>query len=742
MARLTLAQTAFTGGELSPRVLGHTDIDRYGAALKLARNGHAVVHGGFKRRAGLRYIMAAATNTAERSILVPFVQGRDLAFILEFSNLSVRVLNADGTAAGITLTTPYSDTLLAELDWAQSDSTMYLFFPYTPIYRLQRLSATAWVMTEAPFTTKPFAEIGFTAVVTGTLSAATVGAGRTLSVPSATFLASDVGRAIIGGPGIAVITAITTSVLITVEITRAFTSTALAVGQWAIDSSPQTTCTPSAKDPVGATITLTLAADGWRAADVGSMVRINGGLCKITAYTSALIVSAVIVRELAGTTAASALAWSLEPPVWNGYTGYPRTGTVYQQRLIAASTARFPRTVWGSRIGEPLDFELGTTDDLAFAFTIDGDEASAISYVSAAKDLAVFTESAEYSMRGGVEKPITPTNVRVVPESGHGCAAVRPVSINRETMFVQRSGRKVRGYGYRYDFDGFSSVDITTLAEHITETGVVWMAYQQEPDFLLWGVRADGKFVSCTLDRDQQPSVVAWSLHETDGVVECVASIPADDADQVWAIVRRTINGSTVRYIERLDHQFEPLHPSVSTTGPVYGCTVDCGIVIDNASGQTVFSVPHLAGETVDIVADGSKLARQTVSGAGALTLERSSKRTLIGLPFSTRATLLNPEVSTQTGSAQGQPARTSEMIMRFLDTIGARVENSQGNTQDVPFRRFGPDILDGAPQPFTGLLRVSLLGWERGESEISVIQDDPYPMHLLSVVRTHQVNG
>ena len=742
MPRLTLAQTSFTGGELSPRVLGHTDVDRYASGMKQARNGHPVVHGGFKRRAGFRYIMAAETNTAGGSILVPFMQGREIAFMLEFSDRWLRVINADGTDPGIAMVTPFEDFSLATLDWAQSDSTLYLFSHYSPIQRLQRISATSWVLGNAPFTTAPFAEIGARANRIGTLSLATVGVGRTLTTTNPHFLASDVGRAVISGPGIAVITGFTSTTSVTVEITRAFTSVSMAINAWIIDSSPQTTCTPSAASPVGATITLTLTDDGWRAIDVGSMVRINGGLCKIKAYTSALIVDATIVRELSGITAASALAWSLEPPVWDYDNGFPVTGTIYQQRLIAAGTTRFPRTVWGSRIGEPLDFELGTTDDLAFAFTIDGDEASAISYVTATKELAVFTESGEYSMRGGVEKPITPTNVRVQPESGHGCAQVRPVSINRETMFVQRAGRKIRGYGYRYDFDGFSSVDITTLAEHITETGIVWLAYQQEPDFLLWGVRDDGKFVSCTLDRDQQPSVVGWALHETDGFVECMATIPNDDADQVWAIVRRSINGSTVRYIERLDHQFEPLHPSVSTDGPVYGCTVDCGIVVDNAGGTDTFSVPHLEGEEVDIVADGSKLTRRTVGVGGALTIERTSKRTLIGLPFSTRGTLLNPEVSTQTGSAQGQPARTSEMVMRFLDTIGARVENSQGNTQDVPFRRFGPAVLDGAPEPFTGLLRVSLLGWERGESEISVIQDDPYPLHLLSVVRTHQVNG
>lgn len=742
MPKLTLAQTSFTGGELSPRVLGHTDVDRYASGVKTAYNGHPVIQGGFKRRAGWRYLLPATTNTANGSILVPFIQGRSLAFMLEFSNVSVRVLNADGTATGITMVTPYSGSLLGELDWAQSDSTLYLFFPYTPIHRLQRLSATDWVMTAAPFTTIPFAETGISGLPFGTLSAATVGTGRTISTGASAFLSSDVGRGVICGPGLAVITSFTNDSLVTVEITRAFSSVNLGSGQWIIDSSPQTTCTPSAKDPVGATITLTLGANGWRSGDVGSFVRINGGLCKVKAYTSATIVDATIVRELSATTAAPALAWSLEPPVWSADLGYPRTGTIYQQRLIAAGTKRFPRTVWGSRISEPLDFELGTADDLAFSFTIDGDEASAISYVSAGKGLSVFTESAEYTMRSGIEKPITPTSVRVSPESSHGCSQARPVSVNRETMFVQRSGRKVRSFGYRYDFDGFSAVDITALSDHITASGVVWMAYQQEPDFLLWAVRADGKLLSCTIDRDQQPSVIAWALHETAGFVECVASIPADDADQVWGIVRRTVNGSTVRYIERLDHQFEPLHPSVTTDGPVYGCTVDCGIVIDNPSGTASFSVPHLAGLEVDVVADGTKLQRRTVGVGGALTIERTSKRTLIGLPFTTRVTLLNPEVTTQTGSAQGQPSRTSQMVMRFLDTIGATVQNSEGNAQPIPFRQFGVGVLDNAPVPFTGLLRVSLLGWERGESEIGVIQPDPYPLHLLSVVRTHQVNG
>lgn len=742
MARVKVAQTSFTGGELSPRVMGHTDVDRYATGLKGSLNFHPVIQGGLKRRPGTLYTAAAASDTANASILLPFVQGRDRAWMLEFSDLSVRVFNADGTAAGVTMTTPYTSAMLAELDYAQSDATLYLFHPSAPVQRQERIVST-WAFSPINFSQQPFSEVGRVDTPAATLSAATVGTGRTLTAGSAFFLASDVGRAVLAGGGIGVITAYSSTTAVTVTITRAFAGTALAAAAWTMDSSPQTTCTPSAETPVGATITLTLGAAGWRASDVGSIVRLNGGLCRVSSYTSTTVVDAVILVELASNVASPPLAWSLEPPVWSVALGYPRTGTIFQQRLIVAGTTKFPRTVWGSRVGEPLDFQLGTADADAFAFTIDSDESSPIAYVSASKGLAVFTESGEYSMRGGVEKPITPTNVKVEPESGHGCARVRPVSINREIMFVQRSGRKVRGYGYRYDFDGFSSVDITALAEHISKLGVVWMAYQQEPEQLLWCVLADGTMASCTIDRDQQPSVIGWAPHVTDGIVECVACIPSARADQVWLIVRRTINGSTKRYIERMDEFLVPFHASVATpTSPVYGATVDSAVVVDNGSGQTVFSVPHLAGKDVDILADGSQQPRQLVGLAGELTLPRSSKRTVIGLPFESRAVLLTPEFNAGDGSVQGQSHRTGQMVMRFMDTIGGDVMNNEGVAQKIPLRRFGVGVLDQAPMPFTGLVPVTVLGWDKGDNEIGVRQIEPYPMHLLALVRKHTAQG
>jgi hypothetical protein len=235
--------------------------------------------------------------------------------------------------------------------------------------------------------------------------------------------------------------------------------------------------------------------------------------------------------------------------------------------------------------------------------------------------------------------------------------------------------------------------------------------------------------------------VIGWAVHSTDGFVEWVAAAPYLDREWVWAIVRRTINGSSVRYLERFDSSLERLHPDDSD-GVVYGCTVDCGKVFDNAAGQSVFNVPHLAGKTVRVVADGSEMGALTVDGSNNVTLPRTAKRALIGLHFRSEGTLLTPELGTGEGSAQGNAARTGEMTMRFLETVGAKVADAEGNEQEIAFRHFGQNVLDQPPEPLTGLVRTSKLGWARGEAELTVIQDQALPMHLLAVMRKHTVNG
>jgi len=64
-----------------------------------------------------------------------------------------------------------------------------------------------------------------------TLSAATVGAGRTATAVDGVWQRSDIGKMLISGPGIATVTGITDAKVAVVSITTAFAGTALAAGE-------------------------------------------------------------------------------------------------------------------------------------------------------------------------------------------------------------------------------------------------------------------------------------------------------------------------------------------------------------------------------------------------------------------------------------------------------------------------------------------------------------------------------
>ena len=350
------------------------------------------------------------------------------------------------------------------------------------------------------------------------------------------------------------------------------------------------------------------------------------------------------------------------------------------------------------------------------------DQINPILHLAQVKTLVALTYGGEFTITGGIEKPITPTNIQVKNQSVYGCNRVRPVRIGNELYFVQRAGRKLRAMAYKYDSDAYGSPDMSVLSEHITESGIVSMAYQQEPESILFMPRADGVLATMTVDRDQD--VIGWARQTTDGQVESVASIPTIGGDQIWALVRRTVNGGTKRYIERF----------------VEGCHVDDGISATNPSGQATWTgLDHLEGKTVDIVADGVPMQQQVVS-AGQVTLPRTAKEVQIGLPFVTRVKTLTPEVQGSTGTAQGNSMRIGEITLRFLNTTGCKVKG-QGVEQTISFRNLGEDVLDQPPPNFSGVKRLENLGWERGEAQLEIIQDQPLPFHLLSVIKKMTIN-
>src|SRR3546814_6968015 len=69
--------------------------------------------------------------------------------------------------------------------------------------------------------------------------------------------------------------------------------------------------------------------------------------------------------------------------------------------------------------------------------------------------------------------------------------------------------RKLRELVFSLETDGFRTPDLTILAEHITDSGLREIVYQQEPDSQVHCVREDGVLATLTYHREQD--VVGWS---------------------------------------------------------------------------------------------------------------------------------------------------------------------------------------------------------------------------------------
>lgn len=661
--RANLIKTNFTAGEISPRLMGRVDIARYANGAKIIENAVCVVQGGVVRRPGTRF--AAAAKYGDRTArLIPYVFNRSQAYMLEFGDGYLRIyqngrqlVNDDNTPYEIA--SPYTVDMLSEVNYVQGADTMFLVHQSVPPHRLQRKGQTDWVLEAAPFIVEPFDEIRGT---------------------------------------------------------------------------PEKWCKPSVKEFVGSEITLTLSdaepADdddspaftgtGWVSEDVGSYVRINSGLVLIKSITSAQIAVGTIRTDLSATQAASPGAWTREDTVWTEEFGYPGAVTLYQQRLVLAGSPQYPQTIWWSETGVYLSFELGTDDDDAISFTLSSDQLNPIVHLAQMNTLIALTYGGEFTITAGSDAAITPTNISVKNPSPYGCNSIRPVRVGTEIMFIQRAGKKL--YAVAYDPDSYvsySANDLTVLAEHITVGGVLDMAYQQQPDAFVWLIRADGVLVTMGIDRAQD--VVAWSRQITDGVFESVASIPSESDDVIYVLVRREVNGQTVRYVEVFDS-------TLNTDSAVTG---------SSSEGATTWTgLSHLNGKTVDVVADSSVMPQVTVTD-GQITLSRKAKKIEVGLHYETTIQTLTPEISTTEGTTQNARKRTSEVTLRFMETTGAEC-----NGQVIPFRTFGPKILNQPAPLFTGDHYFGKLGWERGEDTLIIQQRQPLPFHLLAIIFTFSSNG
>jgi len=507
-----------------------------------------------------------------------------------------------------------------------------------------------------------------------------------------------------------------------------------------------TTATPSHKI-VGATTTVTFSSttginvnQGFLSTDVGRLLHIKDGHLKITSVTSTTIVVGTVIIDLGITTPTTDFALGS----FSDTTGYPSCVTFFEQRLVFAATKTQPQTIFFSRSADYENFDdkyhETVADDDAIVYTIASNQVNAIRFLTATRTLIIGTAGGEFAVNGGgTGEAITPTNILINKQSNHGAANVDGIAVGNATLFLQRAKRKIRELAYNFDVDGYVAPDLTILSEHITESGITQMAYQEEPNSIIWCVRTDGQLLGFTYQREQQ--VTAWHRHIFGGsfssgnaVCESVEVLPTDNSEyQVWVIIKRTINGATKRYVEYL-HNLD--FDETDDTSFNY---LDSQLAYNGSATTTISGLDHLEGQTVSVLADGATHPNKTVS-SGAITLDRSSTKVKVGLPYVSLLQTMRIDAGADNGTSQSKTKRIYEITARLYESIGIEIGPDLDNMERIPFRS-SANAMNSGVNVFTGDKEIEFRGNYETDGFIVVRQTQPLPLTILSLYPKLQTN-
>jgi hypothetical protein len=397
---------------------------------------------------------------------------------------------------------------------------------------------------------------------------------------------------------------------------------------------------------------------------------------------------------------------TVDENVWSAARGWPKSVTFYQGRMWFGGSKSRPQTLWGSKTNDFYNFDLGTSlDDESLDLTLDTDQVNAITSVYAGRHLQVFTTGGEFSM---TDIPLTPSKSAVKRQTLFGSSNIPPKSIDGATLFVDRTGKSVREYLFNYAEDAYTSGTVSLLASHLLNSPVDMDALRgtaKDDANYVYFVNADGTVAVFNTLRAQE--VGGWTRWTTDGQVEGVTVV----VEEVYFIVKRTINGSVVRYLERLD----------SNT-----YTDACATTTLNPIGLTVTGLDHLEGETCRARADGSVL-ESVVPVAGEVTLSRDSQDVEIGLNYNATIKTMPINQDFQDGPTLTRKKRIVRVIANLYESLGVSV-----NGEYMVDRSFGM-ALGSAVTPYTGIKEMYLLGWT-DLAQVSITQIDPGPMTVLGL--------
>ncbi|EED98597.1 hypothetical protein [Burkholderia multivorans] len=754
MPKAAAQQVSFDAGELSPLLGARVDLAKYANGCLLLENFIATVQGPAVRRGGKRYV-SAIKDSGKQAWLLPFIVSDGIAYMLEFGDQYIRFYVNRGQlvndSAPVEIATPYALADLVTEDGTfairatQSADTMYLFHGAYPTQKLSRTSATTFELQPVTFVGGPFATVNDNNSIR--VQASGQSGDVTLTANADVFRASDVGT------------------LFYVEQEQP-----TGIVPWAVHAESHVNdirrvgdrtyrCTQiglNAPQVTGQETPIHTEGRRWDGdgrdpdGDTYGSIGVEWEY-QHSGYATVLITGFVNARQVSATVTTNnpndpcmipkpvvdsgTYKWARS--LFNSTDGFPQMGTFWSNRLCVMRDRWIAMSVSADFENFKTKDADQQTDDSAIVQQLNARRLNKLAWMVESDSLLVGMTGDEWVIgKSNASLALSATNMSARRRTSYGSKRLQPVEVGGTILFVQKAGRKLRDFKYDFSSDNYVSTDVTKIADHVTRgrsgtnSGIMSLCYQQEPHSIVWAARADGQLIGCTYDEEAGRSdVYGWHRHpDVNGFVECVASMPAPDgaSDDLWMIVRRQINGQSVRYVEYLNQSLQDDEPQ---SAAFY---VDAGITYSGAPATTISNLGHLEGVTVAVLTDGAVHPSRTVT-AGTITLDWPASIVHIGVPTKCRIQTMQLNAGAANGTAQGKTKRVSNVVTRFSRSLGGAVGPTfdDSDLEPLNFRR-PSNSMDRAVPLFDGDMESDWRGGYEGQSWVCYQNDQPLPVTLL----------
>ena len=401
---------------------------------------------------------------------------------------------------------------------------------------------------------------------------------------------------------------------------------------------------------------------------------------------------------------------------------YPRAVSYFEQRRIFGGTKAAPQTVWMTKTGTESNLlsSVPSMSGDAIRFRMSSRDHNAIQHIVPMNDLIILTSAAEWRAYAPNGEPITAPSLVIRPQSFSGCNSVRPVLTSGSLIYCQFGGYALRELAYSWEHQSYKSTDLSAMVPHLFEAEqVIDMAFQRVPIPIVWAVMTDGSMLSMTYMPEHK--VIAYAVHNTDGLFESVSCVAEGNEDRVYVVVNR----GGVRYIERFAsfRPIEHLHDNFQ---------LDAGMTLESATPVTsVTGLQHLEGKVVSTMTDGAVHPQRVVVN-GTVTLDYEASIIHVGLPYTCLAQGM-PLAFELSDAGVSNVKAINGVTLRVRNTSGLFIGMDEDHMVDVTKR--ATDQAMGEPTGlFTGMIQEAIIGDWNLEASLIMKVVDPVPAVVQSV--------